>query len=48
MSVSNSTVAMHTYPVTYTLAQIYLTLFGPLIVAIMSTWGAWTTTLTGN
>lgn len=36
MSVSHSNVSMHTYPVTYTLAQIYLTLFGPLIVAIMS------------
>lgn len=45
MSVSNSNVAMHTYPVTYTLAQIFLTLFGPIIVALMATWGTWTTTL---
>ena len=45
MSVSNSNVAMHTYPVTYTLAQIYLTLFGPVIVSVMATWGTWTTTL---
>nr|WP_294548869.1 aspartate-alanine antiporter [uncultured Rhodopila sp.] len=37
--ISGSNAAMLTYPVTYTLAQIYLTLFGPLIVAIMHGWG---------
>jgi putative transport protein len=45
MSVSNSNVAMQTYPVTYTLAQIYLTLLGPIIVSVMATWGPWATTL---
>lgn len=43
MTVSNSNVAMGTYPVTYTLAQIYLTLFGPIIVSVMATWGTWAT-----
>lgn len=41
MTVANSNAAMLTYPVTYTLAQVYLTLFGPIIVAIMSSWGPW-------
>ena len=41
MAVANSNAAMLTYPVTYTLAQVYLTLFGPVIVAIMSSWGPW-------
>ena len=41
MTVSGSNAAMLTYPVTYTLAQALLTLFGPLIVGIMSSWGAW-------
>ena len=45
MTVSNSNAAMLAYPVTYTLAQIYLTLFGPVIVAIMSSWGQWAVTL---
>ncbi len=41
MTASNSNAAMMAYPVTYTLAQVYLTLFGPVIVAIMSSWGPW-------
>lgn len=45
MTVSNSNVAMNTYPVTYTLAQIYLTLLGPIIVSVMATWGSWATTI---
>jgi putative transport protein len=41
MTVADSNAAMLTYPVPYTLAQVYLTLFGPVIVAIMSSWGPW-------
>jgi AspT/YidE/YbjL antiporter-like protein len=41
MTVADSNAAMLTYPVTYTLAQVYLTLFGPVIVAVMSSWGPW-------
>lgn len=41
MTAANSNAAMLTYPVTYTLAQVYLTLLGPVIVAIMSSWGPW-------
>lgn len=37
MTASNSNVAM----VTYTLAQVYQTLFGPVVAAIMSSWGQW-------
>jgi AspT/YidE/YbjL antiporter-like protein len=45
MTASNSNAAMLTYPVTYTIAQVYLTLFGPVIVAIMSSWGQWAVSL---
>ena len=45
MTVSGSNIAMLTYPVTYTIAQVYLTLFGPVIVAIVSSWGQWAVTL---
>jgi putative transport protein len=45
MTVANSNAAMLTYPVTYTLAQVYLTLFGPVIVAVMSSWGPWAMTI---
>jgi AspT/YidE/YbjL antiporter-like protein len=45
MTASGSNAAMLTYPVTYTIAQVYLTLFGPVIVAIMSSWGPWAVTL---
>jgi putative transport protein len=46
MTTANSNAAMLTYPVTYTLAQVYLTLFGPVIVAIMSSWGPWAVAIT--